>query len=110
MDTVFLILEAPWLFGGLILLAFCAMVGLVVGSGKCARADGFILGLLLGPIGVIIAAFVDHRPKCPNCLERLQPRARLCWHCKIRLVWRSDTWAMGLPDSPAAPPIQRPPP
>lgn len=40
----------------------CGIVGRIVGSQKGAGTLGAVLGLLLGPLGVIAAGFVDARP------------------------------------------------
>lgn len=58
------------------------LIGAVVGSSKEAGAAGFGLGLLLGPIGCIIAAFIDGRPRCPICRERVSTGTQLCPHCQ----------------------------
>ncbi len=48
-----------------------------------SQATGFLGGLLLGPIGVILALLSPNKlPKCPHCAERIQPDAKICKHCK----------------------------
>jgi len=47
---------------------------------------GFVLGILLGPIGLIIALVGgDQRAKCPYCSERIQADAIICPHCRTTL-------------------------
>ncbi|NBW76012.1 MAG: zinc ribbon domain-containing protein [Sphingomonadaceae bacterium] len=73
----------------------CGVLGAVIASSKGASgAIGFLLGLLFGPIGVIItffmgseAAQVDKKvsngtmKKCPRCAEAVLPDAHVCKHC-----------------------------
>lgn len=65
----------------------CAILGAIVASNKNAIGGGFILGLLFGPLGVIVAFTLDNRPKCPKCLSRLERNAEICCHCQTKLVW-----------------------
>ena len=57
-------------------------------------AAGFILGVLLGPIGVILAAIsgkVDlDTATCPYCQEKVRPGAVVCKHCQSKLVVEID--------------------
>lgn len=60
-------------------------------------ATGFILGILFGPIGVIIAAIsgkVELRTAtCPYCRERIMPGAFICEHCHSKLkevLWKPN--------------------
>lgn len=66
-----------------------AMISDRKGNSGCA---GFALGVLLGPIGLLISFFsADNAPererrqgntrKCPHCAEYVKPDARFCKHC-----------------------------
>lgn len=59
----------------------CGIAGAIVGSAKNAGAGGFVLGLLLGPIGVIAAFSLDGRRQCPKCGTRLNAGASVCPQC-----------------------------
>jgi hypothetical protein len=51
-------------------------------------ATWFLVGVLLGPIGVIVALLVPSaRVECPHCRERIRPAASVCPHCRSQLVW-----------------------
>lgn len=65
---------------------FFGAVGYVVGNGKRQGTAGALLGALLGPIGVLAAFFIPHRKKCPHCFHGVDPRARICPHCRTPLV------------------------
>jgi hypothetical protein len=87
----------------LITVVICAVIGAVVGQPRGHGGDGFALGLLLGPVGVIIVAVMTPTPQaaaiqqqrvnqamqsvgagtraCPWCAEQIQPAALVCRHC-----------------------------
>ncbi len=73
----------------------CAVLGGMVGSSKGRGGAGVALGLLLGPIGVLIVAFLPANTakaeekalseggmrKCPFCAELVKAEALVCKHC-----------------------------
>lgn len=71
-------MELVWLF--LALFVF-APLGAVVGSQKNAPVTGFFLGLLLGPLGVLLAWLIDQRDQCGRCGGRLNGTPSVCPHC-----------------------------
>ena len=60
----------------------CGIVAAMIGSNKGAGGAGFLLGVLLGPFGILIALFMRGEQKtCPFCAEIVKPNAILCKHC-----------------------------
>ena len=45
----------------------CGFLGLMIGGRNQAAGGGFLLGFLLGPLGVIISLGLDGRGGCPHC-------------------------------------------
>jgi predicted RNA-binding Zn-ribbon protein involved in translation (DUF1610 family) len=81
------------------------------------RPNGFWLGFLLGPIGIIVAVCLSKLPdgddplvaaweaekttkKCPDCAETILADAKVCKHCGFRFAPKS---------TPNAPSKQLPP-
>lgn len=65
----------------------CGIVGAIIGASKDSSGIGFILGLLLGPLGVLAAFAVDGRAKCVHCHGRLNGKPEICQHCNATLFW-----------------------
>lgn len=78
-----------------IIWIICAVLGGMIGSSKGRGGAGVALGLLLGPIGVLIVAFLPANTakaeekaiseggmrKCPFCAELVKAEALVCKHC-----------------------------
>lgn len=72
-----LILFACFLFG---------LLGAAIGYFRGRVQVGFFLGLLFGPVGVLIVLCLpDIRLRCPECRGVVPPGARLCLHCRSPL-------------------------
>lgn len=79
--------------GFLIIWGAFGVIGAMIADKKGNNGGGgFLLGVLLGPIGLLIAFFSsDNEPKkeqrsgntkkCPYCAEYVKPDARVCKHC-----------------------------
>lgn len=78
----------------LVIWLLCGVVAAVAASNKGRSGCGwFLLGVLLGPFGMILALVVGDRRspeqggpigpmrRCPHCAELIQPAARVCRHC-----------------------------
>lgn len=73
----------------------CVVLGWMIGKGKGRGGTGLVLGILLGPLGVIITLFLKadvytveaeavaagSARKCPFCAELVKPEAIVCKHC-----------------------------
>lgn len=73
----------------------CGVVAAVIASSKGGNgAGGFLVGALLGPLGIIISLFMGSEAgkiekqvasgamkKCPKCAEAVLPEAAICKHC-----------------------------
>ena len=68
----------------------------IVGDSRKHQSGGLLLGLLFGPLGVLMAFSLDGRPQCQMCGTRLptRPNSHLegvnsfyphCPACKVRL-------------------------
>lgn len=76
---------------GIVMFWFvCAIAGAIIGKAKQSEGAGFMLGLILGPIGVLAAFALDGRPQCRQCRGRHNPQALVCQHCGYRLSGVSD--------------------
>jgi hypothetical protein len=82
-------------FGFLVFLIIAAWVAMAAACGNVARRKGrsrfgwYCLGMLSGPIGLLLAHIVSSQPgfevamvrPCPYCAERVRYEAIVCKHC-----------------------------
>jgi len=62
-------------------------IGYSIGNRKGAGSDGLFWGVLLGPIGLLIAVLLrGNRLACPSCKEPVHPEATKCPHCAADIV------------------------
>jgi hypothetical protein len=63
----------------------CALIGAGVGRQRGQQDTGLLLGLLLGPVGVVVAALLpdraEERRPCPHCAEMIRVAASVCRFC-----------------------------
>ena len=80
METEYWIGVIFWGFiWGLIVVA----IGRSRGESGIEAVGGFLIGFLLGPIGVLLAlASKGNRIKCPFCKQMIDPKALICPHCR----------------------------
>lgn len=59
------------------------LIAMAISQKKGESGVGFLIGFLLGPIGVLLAlASKGNRVKCPFCSESVDPKASVCPHCQ----------------------------
>jgi RNA polymerase subunit RPABC4/transcription elongation factor Spt4 len=76
---LFLPIISLWLLFGI--------VSAVIAARKDAGCLGFILGVLLGPFGILIALFMKgNRKACPLCKELVNKDAKICPHCQREIL------------------------
>jgi hypothetical protein len=67
----------------------CALIAMSIGAPKGESGKSFVVGLLLGPIGVLLAmASTGDRHPCPHCAEPVRTSAKVCPHCREKLAAR----------------------
>ena len=61
----------------------CGVIAAVIGSDKECGCLGFILGILLGPFGIIIILLIKgNRKLSPYCMSRINAEATVCSKCQ----------------------------
>ncbi len=66
---------------GIGLLVF-GLIGRLIGQKRGQSEKGAAMGALLGPVGLVGAAFLpDKRRQCPACKGHVPDDARKCMHC-----------------------------
>jgi DNA-directed RNA polymerase subunit RPC12/RpoP len=62
-------------------------LGAVIGERKGIGGQGFAVGVLLGPLGVLfVLAASGNRVRCPACRELVDPAASVCPHCQHQIA------------------------
>lgn len=58
-----------------------------VGSKKGSPFGALFLGVMLGPVGLIITILSgsSNRISCPHCAEKIMKKAKVCPHCQREL-------------------------
>ena len=62
----------------------CILIATYLGTQKSIPLLGFVNGLVLGPIGVLIVMIQDNKNRisCPSCAESVMKEAKICPHCR----------------------------
>lgn len=67
----------------LVFLGLCGLVGALIGSKKGEPGLGFIWGVFLGPIGILVVVLSDgNRRPCRFCQEKIHKAAVVCPRCQ----------------------------
>jgi len=67
-----------------------AILGAIVGAQKKEGAQGFVLGLIFGPLGLIASFALDGRLECYRCHSRVNGEPQVCPYCRAELGWAYD--------------------
>lgn len=63
-------------------------IGAAIGQKKGRAGEGFVLGLLIGPLGwLLVAVGKSQGPKCPHCHGEIDKGVTKCRHCGGDIVW-----------------------
>ena len=81
-----MIIGFVWLMCGFI-------AGAVSGNRGQSRIAGFIIGLMFGPLGILLAAVQSPGCKCPYCKKGIDKEARLCPFCRSSVTPQSEARA-----------------
>jgi hypothetical protein len=69
--------------GYVMLWLFMGLLGAALGNSKGRGGDGFCLGVLLGPIGVVIVVLLSPKGRvCSFCKSSIHSEASVCPHCQ----------------------------
>lgn len=64
----------------------CGLIAAAIGSSKGEGCVGFIIGLILGPLGILAALLSKgNRVRCPYCREYIDKKATKCPKCQSDL-------------------------
>jgi hypothetical protein len=90
----------------LIIWLLCGIGAAMIGARKGEGCAGFVLGILLGPFGILFALLSKgNRVPCPHCRELMHKDATICPHCREH---RNPDPGSDAPMSPKSPPPSRP--
>lgn len=65
----------------------CAVISAAIGSSKGETVSAFIMGIILGPLGILVALLSSgNRIPCPACREKIHKKAAICPHCRTQLT------------------------
>lgn len=75
------------LLATLAVFVFFGLIGAYILAEYQKGGTGFLVGCLLGPIGVMLALFEKRKlqrsteRECPSCASRILRKAKVCKHC-----------------------------
>lgn len=103
-------MDSGFLFMLVISLLVCGAIALILLASSGRAGMGFMLGLLLGPLGILVAAILRlEKPsaqsatgmkRCPDCAELVQGAARKCRFCGHEFAVDEMTTATPAPTPP----------
>ena len=63
-----------------------ALIGAAIGQKKSKALEGFVAGLLLGPIGLIWIIVAKAKYRCPECQGAIEKGVAKCRHCGSEIL------------------------
>lgn len=70
----------------IIFLLLCGFISSLIGNKKGETISSFFLGVLLGPIGIIIVLLTKgNRITCPYCRKLINSEATKCPYCQSEI-------------------------
>ena len=66
-----------------VLWLFSIAVATGLGAQRQQWHIGLFMGLLFGPLGMIVAGLLDYPHRCPRCCEAIHSEAEVCPYCHI---------------------------
>src|SRR5688572_4763232 len=93
----------------------CAGFSAHLGGQRNAGWAGFVLGVLFGPLGMIVAGLLDCKPNCSRCggRQNVNPdgqRFPVCEHCGVEIKRQaSKSHAPSRQQQPTSAPVTLPP-
>lgn len=79
----------------LVLWLACGVIAAMIGSRKGEGCGGFIVGILLGPFGIVAALMSSgNRRACPHCREMIHKQASVCPRCQkeVPVIAPRQSW------------------
>jgi hypothetical protein len=74
------------LFYSIVIIIIFGIIAAIIGDKKGQGLFGLFLGILLGPLGVLIMLTTKgNRKNCPYCKELIHKNATRCSHCQKEL-------------------------
>lgn len=72
-----------WLIFYAVIAFICTAAGTAIGHEKRQASTGFVLGLVFGPVGLIVMAVLPKRYyyTCPHCGGGIEKGFSRCRHC-----------------------------
>ena len=68
---------------GVIFWLVCGVVAAMIGADKGEAVSGFVVGFVLGPLGVVVALLSQgNTKKCDACQKRVNRMATKCPYCQ----------------------------
>lgn len=66
-----------------VLWIISAFIAAAIGGRKGEAGLGFLVGAILGPLGIVFALLSSgNRVPCPQCHELMHKKAAVCPHCR----------------------------